>query len=123
MLLRKQRKFTRNTADSAVDDHAECDRREFRDHRDDPEQYYLRQQRGELLRRTIRRLPSEYRRIVELQQTGKMSTNEIAESLGISQAAVKSRLFRARLVLTASVQDKIRRSHTRSGPGLALRHE
>jgi RNA polymerase sigma-70 factor, ECF subfamily len=123
MLLRKQKKFARHTIDGAIDDYTECNRWEFRDHRENPEEHYVRQQGAELLRRAILRLPSEHRRIVKLQQAGKMSTKEIAESLGISQAAVKSRLFRARTVLSASVQNKISRNYTRSGTRSALKHE
>jgi RNA polymerase sigma-70 factor (ECF subfamily) len=95
-----------------VDDYSEFDRLEFRDRRENPEQYYVRQQGEEVLRRAILRLPPEHRRVVELQQAGKMSTKEIAESLGISQAAAKSRLFLARLVPSAIVQKKARRSYT-----------
>jgi RNA polymerase sigma-70 factor, ECF subfamily len=116
MLLRKQRRFTRIAIDSAVDDRTEFDKWEFRDHRGDPEQYYARQQGAELLRRAILRLSPGCRRVVELQQAGELSTKEIAESLGISQAAVKSRLFHARSVLRALVQKRIRRSYTCSGP-------
>jgi RNA polymerase sigma-70 factor, ECF subfamily len=123
MLLRKQKRFTRLTIDSAVDDRTECNRPEFRDHRDDPEQHFVREQRTELLRQAIRRLPPEYRRVVQLRQTGQLSTKEIAESLGISPSAVKSRLFRARSVLTTSVQKRIGSSSTRPGSRSALSHE
>ena len=111
MLLRKQKRLPRLAIDSAVDDRAESDRPEFRDHRDNPEQRYVRQQGANVLRQEILRLPREWRSVMELQQTGGLSANEIAQSLGISQSAVKSRLFRARAVLTASVQNKTRRSY------------
>ena len=123
MLLRKQRRFTRHAIDSGVDVHAEFDKWEVRDYRDNPEQYYVREQRAELLRRAILRLPPDYRKVVELQQTGEMSTDEIAESLGISPAAVKSRLFRAKSVLSASVKNKIRRGYICSKTSSALRHK
>jgi RNA polymerase sigma factor (sigma-70 family) len=116
MLLRKQRRFPRLAIDSAIDDRTESDRWEFRDHKDNPEQDYVRQQKAELLRRAIVRLPRKWRSVVELQQMGDLSIKEIAQSLGISQAAVKSRLFRAKSVLMRSVQSKIRRSHTCAGP-------
>lgn len=112
MLLRKEKRSPRLSIDSCIDDRAESERWEFRDHRENPEQYYVRQQKKELLRRAMLRLPPEWRRVVELQQSSDFSIKEIARSLGISESAVKSRLFRAKSVLTASVQRKIRRRHS-----------
>ena len=123
MLLRKQKRFPRLAIDGPVDDGAESERPEFRDRRDNPEEYYVQQQGVQVLRQEVLRLPPEWRSVVELQQTGELSANEIAQSLGISQSAVKSRLFRARAVLTASVQKRVRRSHRCSGPHSALRCE
>lgn len=123
MLLRKQKRFPRLSIDGAFDDRTESERPEFRDHRDNPEQCYVQQQGVQVLRQEVLRLPPEWRRVMELQQTGELSANEIAQSLGISQSAVKSRLFRARAVLTASVQKRVRRSYKCSGPHSALRYE
>lgn len=116
MLLRKERRFLRSAVDIALDDSAQFEKWEFRDHRDSPEQHYARKQRTSLLGAAMLRLRPESRRVVELQQTGELSTNEIAQSLGISESAVKSRLLRARAVLRQFVQNKTQRCHTRSGP-------
>jgi RNA polymerase sigma-70 factor, ECF subfamily len=48
------------------------------------------------LRRAILRLPDEYREPLVMQVLGGLTTAEIAEQLGLTQAAVLSRLFRAR---------------------------
>jgi len=48
------------------------------------------------LRRAILRLPDEYREPLVLQVLGGHSTAEIAAQLGLTQAAVLTRLFRAR---------------------------
>ena len=48
------------------------------------------------LRNAILRLPDEYREPLVLQVLGGLSTNEIAAELGLTQAAVLTRLFRAR---------------------------
>lgn len=112
MLLRKEKRSPRLSIDSCIDDRAESERWEFRDHRENPEQYYVRQQKKELLRRAMLRLPSDWRKVIELQQSSDLSIKEIARSLGISESAVKSRLFRAKSVLTASVQRRIRRRHS-----------
>jgi RNA polymerase sigma-70 factor (ECF subfamily) len=48
------------------------------------------------LRRAILQLPDEYREPLVLQVLGGLSTNEIAAELKLTQAAVLTRLFRAR---------------------------
>lgn len=48
------------------------------------------------LRRAIVQLPDEYREPLVLQVLGGLSTAEIARELGLTQAAVLTRLFRAR---------------------------
>ena len=50
-----------------------------------------------MLRGAIRRLRPALRTAVELQQAQEYSMQELADSLGISLAAAKSRLLRARL--------------------------
>jgi RNA polymerase sigma-70 factor (ECF subfamily) len=53
------------------------------------------------LRRAIMKLPDEYREPLVLQVLGGLSTAEIARELGLTQAAVLTRLFRARNRLRA----------------------
>jgi RNA polymerase sigma-70 factor (ECF subfamily) len=48
------------------------------------------------LRRAIMQLPDEYREPLVLQVLGGFTTSEIAADLGLTQAAVLTRLFRAR---------------------------
>src|SRR5215510_15918354 len=48
------------------------------------------------LRRAILQLPDEYREPLVMQVLGGLSTTEIAKELGLTQAAVLTRLFRAR---------------------------
>lgn len=60
------------------------------------------------LRRTLRRalqaLPSEYRLIVFLREVEGLSTREVATVAGISEANVKTRLHRARLMLRKTLE-------------------
>lgn len=49
-----------------------------------------------VLRQAMQRLPSEYREPLMLQVIGGYSLDEIAEQLGLSLAAVTTRVFRAR---------------------------
>ena len=75
---------------------------EPQDRAETPESRYARQEREELLRSAILRLPAMFREVVELRHTHEYSTSEIARALGISVAAAKSRLFRARMAVRSS---------------------
>ena len=121
MLLRKEKRALKSTIDNSFDDIVQAETWEFRDHRDNPEQHYVRQQRASLLRVAMLRLKPASRRVLELQQTGELSTREIAQSLGISEPAVKSRLLRARIELRDFVQNKTPRRRAYSGSHSALR--
>jgi RNA polymerase sigma factor (sigma-70 family) len=105
MLLRKRRgvpEIAINNVGEAGAPH-EWD---LKDPRDNPEQCFKRQQRADLLRSGILQLPPELRRVVELQHSRDLSNEEIARCLGISLAATKSRLLRARTALRLFVQRK-----------------
>jgi RNA polymerase sigma-70 factor (ECF subfamily) len=97
MIMRKKR-ATRELSIDAGDN--ECGSHggwEPLDVREDPEHRYARHERAELVRGAIRRLRPALRTVVELQQAQEYSVQELADSLGISLAATKSRLLRARL--------------------------
>ncbi len=59
---------------------------------------------GVLLRRALRQMSERYREPLLLQVLGGYSTNEIGKTLGLSKAAVLSRLFRARRKLRATLE-------------------
>src|SRR5229473_6231813 len=63
------------------------------------EELYARYERTERLRRSIRRLQPRLRNVVEIHQSNDRSIKEIADLAGISVAATKSRLLRARRIL------------------------
>jgi RNA polymerase sigma-70 factor, ECF subfamily len=56
------------------------------------------------LERAIDALPREQREAVVLRDRLGLSYGEVAETLGVSEAAVKSRLFRARAALKAALR-------------------
>lgn len=86
---------------------------EIPDQSETPEDYCERREKEELLRSAILRLPSIFREVVELRHEREYSAHEIAEALGISVAAVKSRLSRARkAVQQLSASGAVRRHHT-----------
>src|SRR3984885_12886347 len=69
----------------------------------DPESHYVRGERHKLLRKAIHQLPPIYREVIHLQQSKEHSVREIAQSLGITVSAVKSRLSRAKSALRTSM--------------------
>ena len=115
MILRKKRVIKELSIDAGDDDCVLDDRWQLRDLREDPERCYSRHERADLLKRAIRRLPPNLRTALELQQAQEYSMREIADSLGISLAAVKARLFRARLSLRTVLRDNNLSSYQSEG--------
>ena len=66
---------------------------------ENPEQTYARQELQEILDRAVSSLPPIFRTVFVLRDLEQLSTEEAAEALNLSVAAVKSRLLRARLQL------------------------
>jgi RNA polymerase sigma-70 factor (ECF subfamily) len=64
-----------------------------------PEQAVLDQETQELIEKAIARLPEIYRDVYVLADVEGLPNGEIAEMLGLSLAAVKSRLHRGRLLM------------------------
>jgi RNA polymerase sigma-70 factor, ECF subfamily len=62
----------------------------------DPEASTARTQMKQLLADAMKSLPAEYRLVYEMRDLQQLSGEEVAENLGISTAAMKSRLHRAR---------------------------
>ena len=97
MTMRKRRANKELSIDAGENDCGSYDRSELPDLREDPECRYAQHERAEMLKDVICRLPPALRTAVELQQAQQYSLQELADSLGISLAAAKSRLLRARL--------------------------
>jgi RNA polymerase sigma-70 factor (ECF subfamily) len=115
MIMRKKRAHRELSIDVSNDDRESYDSWEPRDLREDPERRYARHERAELLRGAIRRLPPALRTAVEYQQAQECSMQELADSLGISLAAAKSRLLRARLSMRTLLHDNNLRSYQSEG--------
>lgn len=60
---------------------------------------------GDRLRKALGTLPPGYRVIVVLREIEGLSTREVATITGFSEANVKQRLHRARMMLKASLED------------------
>ena len=116
LMIMRKKCGNRELSIDAGDNDCESDARwEPRDLREDPERRYARHERAELLRGAIRRLPPALRTAVELQQAQDYSMQELADSLGISLAAAKSRLMRARLSMRTLLHDNNPKSSQSGG--------
>ena len=73
--------------------------RELEEWRPNPERQYADTEMQQLLAEAVEKLEPEYRIVLVLRSVEELSTQDTAEVLGISVAAVKSRLLRARLKL------------------------
>ncbi len=103
MILRKKRVCVEISIDGTDDPDGKYERWEARSLTEDPESRLAREEREELLRDAILRLPPVVREVVELRQARDYSAREIAQALGISIPAVKSRLSRAKSTLRAAL--------------------
>ena len=70
-----------------------------------PQDLFIRQQRGELVQRVVARLPPKYERLVRLRYFEELSYEEVAAELQVPLGTVKARLFRARELLLALLSD------------------
>jgi RNA polymerase sigma-70 factor (ECF subfamily) len=106
MLLRKRRIRAETSYDKVGDENSGWDVWDFPDPAPDPEHLYAKQQKHELLRGAVRRLPETLRHVVNHYHGQERSLQETAEALGISVPAAKSRLLRARITLRSSLKEK-----------------
>jgi RNA polymerase sigma-70 factor, ECF subfamily len=97
MILR--RKCARPETSIDIDDGDTWQHWEIADQTKSVEELYAGQERVERLKRAICRLQPALRNIIEIHQSDDRSVKEVAELAGISVAATKSRLLRARQVL------------------------
>ena len=99
MVLRKRRGAAEVSIEQMRDDSENLRAWEPPDHSETPEAHCARRESEELLRNAIQRLPCVFRDAVELRHSQEYSCSQIAEELGISSSAAKSRLMRARRTL------------------------
>jgi RNA polymerase sigma-70 factor (ECF subfamily) len=71
-----------------------------------PFQSLTRSETAKVVRRAVVELPAKYRQVMILREFEQLSPREIAQSLQSSIPAVKTRLFRARLMLLVALQRK-----------------
>jgi len=86
------------------DDHGEGHSRHIKDWSQVPERLVESKELGELIAHYVTKLRRDYKEVVILRDYEGLSYEEIAQVLGCSLAAVKSRLFRARSILREQLQ-------------------
>ena len=75
------------------------------DHAPNPQEAFIRQQRMEVVRRVVTRLPAKYARLVRLRYFEELSYEEVATELQAPLGTVKAQLFRARELLLQLLQE------------------
>jgi RNA polymerase sigma-70 factor, ECF subfamily len=111
MKLRKRKGDRTVPLDEPVDTGEEMVAREIAVWEDNPEQRYSREEMQQILDDAVQTLKPDFRTVFILRDIEELSTEETAETLGISVPAVKSRLLRARLAL----REKLTRQFKRKG--------
>jgi RNA polymerase sigma-70 factor, ECF subfamily len=71
-----------------------------------PEQFYAKQEIHRIIEDAIQSLPEIYREAFILRDIEELNAEEAAQALGITVAALKSRLLRARLMMRESLAEK-----------------
>jgi len=72
-----------------------------------PEAQAMRGQVGQILQSAVDALPDTYRTVFMLREIEQLSTVDTAESLGLSEEAVKTRLHRSRALLRRELTQRI----------------
>lgn len=109
MKLRKRKGDRTVPLDEPVDTGEEMVKREIAVWEDNPEQRYSREEMQRILDEAVQSLKPDFRTVFILRDIEELSTEEAAETLGISVPAVKSRLLRARLALREKLTRQFRR--------------
>jgi RNA polymerase sigma-70 factor, ECF subfamily len=103
MSMRKKRGCVVTSIDFVGDDRGHEYHWEPKDPAENPESHFSRREREELLDGAIQQLPPRLRQVVQMKLIEGRSGHEVSETLGISVAAAKSRLARAKMVLRISL--------------------
>jgi RNA polymerase sigma-70 factor (ECF subfamily) len=99
MKLRKRRSDKSVPIEDTVDEEGDVLPREFADWKPNPEEQYAQAEIEEILRQAAQALSPAFRTVFLLRDVEGLSTQETADVVGVSEGAVKARLFRARLQL------------------------
>lgn len=109
--LRKQRPALYDSLEAAdtSDENRSWLPRFLADWRENPEQQYAGEELRRIVTKAVESLPPIYRTVLLLRDLEQMSNEEVAQALGLSLPAMKSRLLRARLQLRDKLAPHFRR--------------
>jgi RNA polymerase sigma-70 factor (ECF subfamily) len=100
MKLRKDRRHLYESLDAGKEsDEGDYIPRDFADWREIPSEALQQKQLREALARALNSLVPKYREVLVMRDVQQLSIKETADMLGISEANVKTRLLRARLMM------------------------
>lgn len=104
MLLRKRRSRPEESYDQRGSEDRNWEIREVPDPSPNPEESYQTRQSRDILSRAISRLSPTYRCVMTHYLAHEQSVQQIADTVGITVAATKSRLLRARLTIRSTLE-------------------
>ena len=104
MLLRKRRSRSEVFCDQRGNGERSCEISDFPDPSPNPERIYEKRQALDILSRAVTRLPPAYRSVLTQFYDHEESMQGIADTVGITVAATKSRLRRARLTIRSTLE-------------------
>ena len=102
MILRKRRIRSKMLFDPQPDDRSEAIALDVRDPAPNPEELYVLHQHQHRTLHAIRRLSLHLQEPIRMRIMHEWSIREISRALNVSEAAVKSRLYRARKQLSTA---------------------
>jgi len=112
MLMRRGRALREITVDDSNDHGVTASAMEIPDASPDPETSYMQRERVQILSETLGNLRPGMRKAIELRELAELSTEETAQRMGVSVAAVKGRLFHARKKLREKLSRYMRPNPT-----------
>jgi RNA polymerase sigma-70 factor, ECF subfamily len=105
MLLRRRKALRKYSCDVVTED-GETLVMDFRDPAPDPEQRYMMSQTSQKVNHAVRRLSPQLRNVLEMYYKSELRLKDVAKILGVTEAATKSRVLRARSMLRRSLKQK-----------------
>jgi RNA polymerase sigma-70 factor, ECF subfamily len=108
--IRKRAAVKFDTLDADPEEDGHVSPALLRDWREIPSEALERREVRQILQKAVAELPTIYREIFLLRDVEELSTNEAAETLGISVASVKVRLHRARIMLQKTLVPQLKQT-------------
>ncbi len=108
MYLRTEKKYKNNVSLEEYipyNDYGMLEGMELKDWSNRPDEVFLNHEGMEIIERAVGELPLAYRVVLHLRDVEGLTNHEVANTLGLSVSAVKSRILRARLFLRDKLSD------------------